>query len=105
MIGPHCPIDLLDRCDFIPYIKVLYGHIDDEGYQRGERINGFYQCPKCGSWCPVIEEPDCWEEYTGIHPEKFGKWVAIEWWGVAECGDCGLVMLSQPDGTGECFQL
>lgn len=104
-IGPHIPLDLFDRCNFEPYIKVLHAHIDDEGYMRGERINGFDQCPKCGLWWPNIEEPCAWEEYDGERKDLQGKWIAIEWWGGTICDDCNLLMVDQPDGTGECYQL
>lgn len=100
-MGPHCPIDLLQRCNFDRYVVQLSRSFDDEGYEQGERINGFVECPKCGLWWPCIEEPDCWEE----DDEQKGKWVAIGWWGGVVCDECRLLIVDQPDGHTEVYQL
>lgn len=76
-------------------------HFDADGMQRGERVAGRYRCPSCGLWWPVCEEPDCWEQCD----ENAAKWIASGWWGAAVCEDCGLLMITQPDGRGECYQL
>lgn len=97
MIGYHCPIDLLTRTE--PYVfRLAPPCIDSEGYERGQRINGFAQCPKCGVWEPVVEEPDMWDEADGV-------WVASGWWGGAICEECNLLLVEQPDGTPECYEL
>jgi hypothetical protein len=98
-IGSHCPTDLLDRYDYESYVKVLAIHPSDDGYPTGERINGFYQCPKCNAWWPCIEQPDMWTW------DDSGKWRISGWWGAAVCATCGLLMLDQPNGQGECYQL
>ena len=95
-IGPHCPINLPHSDK--PYVAYLSRSFDEDGHERGERINGFDQCPKCGLWWPCIEEPDCWEE-------DGDKWKATGWWGAAVCEECNLLMVEQPDGTPECYQL
>jgi hypothetical protein len=76
-------------------------HWDKEGYERTERRNGAYQCPKCGLWWPVIEEPDWWEQ----NPEDDAKWDAQGWWGGVVCEDCEILMVDQPDGSAECYDL
>lgn len=96
MIGPHCPIDLFDRESYLcPLTLPAY---DADGYERGERINGFCECPQCHAWWPCIEEPDHWEE-------DGERWKAIGWWGAAYCDECGLLLVEQPDGTPEVYQL
>lgn len=100
MIGPHCPIDLPTRD--APYcVRIGERGFDDRGHETGERINGFDQCPKCLLWWPCLEEPDCWEESD----DQPGKWIATGWWGAAVCEECELLMVEQPDGTPECYQL
>lgn len=96
-IGPHCPVNLSGDD---PYVVQLSLEIDDEGFERGERIHGFDQCPKCGLWYPCVEEPDMWEldEETGI-------WRAEGWWGGTFCEECGLLLVTQPDGTPEAYDL
>lgn len=93
----HCPIDFGD--EYTPYVVRLSKWFDDEGCERGKRINGFDQCPKCGLWWPCEEEPDCWEESDD------GTLVAIGWWGASVCCDCNLLLVTQPDGTPEAYQL
>lgn len=97
MIGEHCPIDLPTRTS--PYRRVLSRSFDEDGHERGQRINGYSQCPKCGLWWPCIEEPDCWEE------DEPGSWVAVGWWGATVCEECELLMVEQPDGRDEVYQL
>jgi hypothetical protein len=97
LIGPHCPIDLLTNYDL--YCVVLWRKFDDDGCERGERINGFDQCPKCGVYYPCIEEPDMWEQCDD------GRWIAEGWWGGTVCDDCGLLFVTQPDGTPEAYKL
>ena len=89
-------IDLMDQRRYYRYEPV---HYDGEGYERTERLNGAYQCPKCGLWWPVIEEPDMWVELAD------GRWRADGWWGAAACESCRILMLDQPDGRSECYQL
>jgi hypothetical protein len=102
--GIHCPINLpawtwADAFEFEPIILVP-PYVGDDQNERGERIGGWSQCPKCGVWWPIVEEPDMWTESDdGTH------WVAEGWWGAAVCMDCGMLMVDQPDGTGECYEL
>lgn len=93
--GSQCPIDFCDS----PFVVYLSRSYDDNGHERGARINGIDQCPKCGIWWPCIEEPDCWEQRWD------GKWMAIGWWGAAVCEECELLMVEQPDGRGEVYGL
>ncbi len=95
--GIHCPTDLL-TCN-VPRVVLLSSFFDPEGFQHGERINGYDQCPKCGLWWPCVEEPDCWTESAN------GEWLATGWWGAAVCCECNLLMVDQPDGRGECYRL
>ena len=96
-IGPHCPINLLD-CHDGPEPVLLWLKVDNEKHERGERINGYIQCPRCGLWNPVIEEPDKWtlDEETEI-------WKADGWFGGVVC--CGLLMVEQPDGQLEAYSI
>lgn len=82
-----------------PRLIQLSTSFDDKGYERGERINGACQCPECGLWWPVIEEPDVWTESDD------GRWIATGWWGEARCELCHLLMIDQPGGRGECYRL
>lgn len=96
-IGIHCPVDLLTSNK--PRLVLLSKSFDEDGHERGERINGYCECPKCGLWWPVVEEPDSWTKGDD------GKWFADSWWGAAVCGECLLLMVEQPDGMPECYQL
>jgi hypothetical protein len=96
-IGIHCPVALRESAE--PYLKRLSRFFDADGHERGERINGYCQCPKCGLWWPRVEEPDMWVEGEG------GKWFIDGWWGAAVCCECHLLMVEQPDGTPECYRL
>lgn len=69
-------------------------------YEQTKRINGGCQCPKCGLWWPCVEEPDMWD-----WDEDFGQWIATGWWGAAVCEECNILMVDQPDGESECYQL
>lgn len=75
-------------------------HWDNEGYERTEIRDGATQCPKCGFWWPNIEEPDMWDEN-----EVTGNLDAINWWGGVVCSDCSLLIVEQPDGRSECYEL
>ena len=99
ILGPHCPIDLPTRDG--TYCVYLSRYWDRDNFEKGERINGYDQCPKCGLWWPCIEEPDCWEESD----HGTNKWIATGWWGAAVCEECELLMVEQPDGRGETYQL
>lgn len=94
--GYHCPIDLKSRDSYAVVLSLAF---DAEGYERGERINGFVQCPKCHRWWPCIEEPDMWNQRWD------GKWIASGWWGASVCEDCDLLFVEQPDGTPETYRL
>lgn len=83
-----------------PVTEYELRHWDDEGFERTERRIGASQCPKCGLWWPAIEEPDCWEEN-----EATGRWDAVDWMGFEVCEQCGLLMVVQPDGSGEVYEL
>jgi len=75
-------------------------YVGDDGNECGERIGGWDCCPKCGLWWPVVENPDAWvESDDGTH------WVADGWWGAAVCTECEILMVSQPDGTPEAYQM
>lgn len=76
-------------------------HWDDQGYERTARRNGAYQCPKCELWWPIIEEPDCWTQSLNDR----NRMDAEGWWGAAVCEKCQLLMVDQPDGVGECYDL
>lgn len=97
--GVHCPVGL-PGMDEPPRYVLLNRRFDEQHYERGERIGGYCQCPKCGLWWPVVEEPDAWEQ----RPLE-DVWFAVEWWGGCVCEVCNLLMVSQPDGTPECYQL
>lgn len=88
--------DLLTEGPKLIYLNCTF---DCEGYERTERVNGAMQCPRCGLWWPCIEEPDCWTE------DELGRWIAVEWWGGVVCGCCHLLMVDQPDGRSEAYQL
>lgn len=101
-VGAHCPRDLLGvEYGDPPYVVRLSRGFDGDGYERGERINGFDECPKCGLWWPCIEEPESWE----LSEQIAGQWVAVEWCGATVCDDCEVLMVTQPDGTPECYTL
>jgi hypothetical protein len=74
---------------------------DADGYERTERRAGACECPRCGLWWPLIEEPDHWELSDG----DAIRWDAVGWWGAVHCGPCGLLMVTQPDGRVECLDL
>lgn len=93
-----CPINL-PQLESPPIVR-SQRTFDSEGLERGERINGYDQCPRCGLWWPIVEEPDVWEEVAGTQ-----RWIATGWWGAAICGECDLLMVEQPDGTPECYRL
>ena len=84
--------------DFEPI--VLDREFDAERYEQTKRINGGYQCPKCELWWPCVEEPDMWDL-----DEESGIWEATGWWGGTVCEECNILMIDQPDGSGECYQL
>ena len=82
-------------------VRVSYERtrFDAEGYERTERRAGSSGCPRCGLWWPIIEYPCGWQQ------DKHGQWIATEYWGEAYCEACELLMVHQPDGRGECYQL
>jgi hypothetical protein len=98
MTFPYCNQADIVRAE--PRIIRERRRFDDEGYERTKRRNGACECPKCGLWWPCIEEPDCWEL-----DEESGKWNAVSWWGGVVCEECELLMIEQPDGTGECYDI
>lgn len=98
IVGEHLPASLLEP-GFIPSIVRLSKSFDDDGMERGQRINGYVQCPRCGLWWPNVEEPDMWDEGCG------NQWIASGWWGSACCCECDLLMIEQPDGTPEVYKL
>jgi len=75
-------------------------HWDDQGHERTEIRTGAVQCPKCGLYWPCIEEPDMWDEN-----KETGRWDATGWWGGVVCSFCKLLLVEQPDGTSEAYQL
>lgn len=75
-------------------------HWDDEGNERTERRVGAVQCPRCGLWWPAIEQPDTW-----THNEDTGNWDATGWWGGVVCSECHLLLIEQPDGRAEVYDL
>lgn len=103
-LGLHCPTDLpgryWDSSDV--YVVRLSRWFDSDGFERGERINGYDQCPRCGLWWPNEEEPCAWEGSDGGEPSC---WVAVDWWGAAVCEACELLMVEQPDGRPETYSL
>lgn len=99
MAFPYC-----NQADIVhaePRLAYEKRHWDDERFERTQRRNGAYQCPKCGLWWPLIEEPDMWTEAD----ETPGWWTAEGWWGGVACEGCEILMVSQPDGRGECYDL
>ena len=79
---------------------------DANGRERTQLRSGACQCPQCGLWWPLIEDPCGWvEEYKRPDDTTPIRWFAVEWWGAAMCEICGLLMVEQPDGTGEVYQL
>ena len=104
MAGIYCPVDLpyWTLADILAFesIMLVRPFVGDDQHERGERISGWSECPKCGLWWPIVETPDAWvESDDGSH------WVADSWWGAAVCDECDVLMVTQPDGTGECYQL
>jgi uncharacterized protein YbaR (Trm112 family) len=97
--GIQCPIGL-PRSKQTRQLILLSRSFDENGYERGDRINGFCKCPACRLWWPIVEEPDAWEL-----DEESGKWFAVEWWGGSVCAVCNLLMVEQPDGTSEVYDL
>lgn len=75
-------------------------HWDEENHELTQIRTGAYQCPECGLYWPLIEEPDAWRLN-----EETGRWDAVDWWGGVVCEECGLLMIDQPDGTGEVYRL
>lgn len=75
-------------------------HWDDDGYERTERCVGATECPRCHLWWPAIEQPDEWSQNA-----ETGRWDAIGWWGGEVCEQCELLLIEQPDGTPECYDL
>ncbi len=105
--GPHCLVELPDLhwLDVQHLSPILMGPLefDDEGLQRGHAITGWHECPKCYLWWPDDAEPDAWaEERT---PDGEVRWIADGWWGGAFCERCDLLLVSQPDGMSEAYQL
>lgn len=72
---------------------------DRDGHPRGERINGYVECPKCGLAWPLIEEPDCWKNVAIV-----GELWVVDGWGpgTAECIECGKLFVDTFEG---CFEL
>lgn len=68
---------------------------DHEGHERTQRRNGGAQCPECGLWWPLIEEPDEWNH----------KLQAIGWWGGVVCENCHLLIVEQLGGRMECYRI
>lgn len=141
--GLCCPVNLLQMhstdVEPIPLTPMV---VDDDGFERGQRINGYDECPRCRLWWPVVEEPDMWEEsetliqvrdgcfepwrtvtHARLQIERYGTafawgnaternpyketrelWAATGWWGAAVC-ECGLLLVTQPDGTPEAYDL
>ena len=103
MTFPFCnQADLLTAGPRVIYEQRRY---DVDGTERTERRNGAYQCPECGLWWPVIEEPDCWTQSD----DDPSRWDATGWWGGVVCEECQLLMVElmveQPDGAGEVYKL
>ena len=100
--GLFCPVGLPDMDPCEPFVCMLWHDWEMKAslwWERGERINGFNQCPKCGLWWPIHEQPSARE----LNDD--GWWCISEWWGSAVCTECHLLMVEQPDGTPECYQL
>lgn len=74
---------------------------DAEGFERTEIRTGACQCPKCGLWWPIIEEPDCWTQNS----KDKTRMDATGWWGAPVCELCHLLLVEQPDGRSECYDL
>ncbi len=74
---------------------------DEKGYEQTQRRNGAVQCPRCGLWWPMIEEPYEWNR-VDCSAETYR---AIAWEGFPVCEACNLLMVEQPDGTSEVYQL
>lgn len=98
MAFPLCnPINLLASG---PRITKEKRHWDKDGYEQTERRNGAAQCPKCDYWWPVIESPDCWVENI-----ETGNYDAELWWGGSVCELCDLLIIDQPDGSTEVYDI
>lgn len=98
MAFPYCnQVDILTA---EPRLVREKRYWNDEDRELTEQRNGAYQCPKCGLWWPLIEQPEAWEL-----SEETGRWDAIEWWGCVVCEVCRFLMVDQPDGTPECYDL
>lgn len=98
MAFPHAnQIDILNSD---PKLTREKRHWDSEGYERTQRRNGASECPKCGLWWPVIEDPDMWNENS-----ETGRLDAAGWWGGVVCEQCGILIVEQPDGHTEAYAL
>ena len=73
---------------------------DEVGYETTQQRIGATQCPRCRLWWPEIQEPDAW-----TFNEDNDLWDANDWWGGVVCELCGLLMVEQPDGTREAYEL
>lgn len=76
--------------------------VDAEGYEGGQRINGYVECPRCGLCWPLIEEPEAWEQefVSDGDGEPMERWKATEWGpGTAECLECNLCFVDSFEGT------
>jgi len=90
--GWCCPANMNTSDGFTQLITGPY--FDEQGYQRGERINGVVQCPDCGLWWPLVEDVEVWVSGGD------GKWHASEWGlGVANCLECECVIIDSFDGS------
>lgn len=92
ILGWRCPT----RFSPDPYcVRLTIGQrpYDADGYERTKRINGVLQCPHCGLYWPIIEEPEAWTR------DDRGRWRATEWGpGTAECLQCKRVFVDTFDG-------
>lgn len=98
MAFPFC--NQVDIVRAAPRIVRERRHWDEHDFEQTERRVGAEQCPKCGLWWPAIEQPDMW-----TLSETDGKWDADGWWGGTVCEQCSVLMINQPDGRGECYDL
>jgi len=86
----------LDR-EFEPIVIETW--VDDEGFEQAYRVDGWEECPKCNLIWPRVAQPDMWDQTEG------GIWIVTGWWGGVVCEDCGILLITQPDGTPEAYNL
>lgn len=73
--------------------------IDEDGYERITRINGYCGCPQCDLLWPFEEHSECWMQ------DSEGNWLTTEFgMGCAYCWECKIAMIDTFEGVA-CLEL